>query len=86
MLKIQVAQRTRKKNRINIKNPTKHTKQNTPRHIIFKLMKTKDKNEPLTVAREIRYITWRGTKIRLAAHFSLETNKTEDNVMTSSKC
>ena len=46
---------------------------NTPRHIVIKLAKIKDKEKLLKAAREKRQITYRGTPIRLTADFSAET-------------
>ena len=46
-------------------------KRNTPRHIIIKLPKIKDKERMLKAARE--EITYKGVPIRLSADFSKET-------------
>ena len=48
-------------------------KRNTPRHVIIKLTKIKDKEKLLKVTREKQQITYKGTPIRLAADFSAET-------------
>ena len=48
-------------------------RRNTPRHIIIKLAKIKDKEKLLKVAREKRQIIYKGAPIRLTAHFSAET-------------
>uniref|UniRef100_A0A8D1XES4 L1 transposable element RRM domain-containing protein n=1 Tax=Sus scrofa TaxID=9823 RepID=A0A8D1XES4_PIG len=50
-------------------NPRK----NTPRHILIKLTKIKDKEKILKAAREKKQITYKGTPIRLWADFSAET-------------
>ena len=50
-----------------------NTKRNTPRHIVIKLAKIKDKEKLLKAAREKRQITYKGTPIRLTADFSAET-------------
>ena len=42
------------------------------RHILIKLIKIKDKEKILTVAREKKEITYRGTLISLLADFSAE--------------
>ena len=42
----------------------------TPRHIIFKLHKIKDKEN---ILKEEKHITYRGTRIRIAYDFSSET-------------
>ena len=48
-------------------------KRNTPRHIIIKLPKIKDKERILKAAREKERVTYRGVPIRLSADFSKET-------------
>ena len=48
-------------------------KRNTPRHIVIKLAKIKDKEKLLKAAREKGQITYKGTPIRLTADFSAET-------------
>ena len=48
-------------------------RRNTPRHIVIKLAKIKDKEKLLKVAREKWQITYKGTPIRLTADFSAET-------------
>ena len=48
-------------------------KRNTPRHIITKLPKIKDKEKILKAAREKEAVTYKGVPIRLSAHFSKET-------------
>ena len=47
-------------------------RRNTPRHIVIKLMKTKDKDEILKATRETQQITYKGTLNRLSADFSTE--------------
>ena len=47
--------------------------QNTPRHILIKLMKTKHKEQILKAAREKQQITHQGISIRITADFSIET-------------
>ena len=42
----------------------------TPRHIIFKLQKIKDKEN---ILKEEKHITYRGTRIRIAYDFFSET-------------
>ena len=61
---IQGAQRVPKK-----LDPRKHT----PRHIIIKLPKIKDKERILKAAREKEAVTYKGVSIRLSADFSKET-------------
>ena len=48
-------------------------RRNTPRHIVIKLTKIKDKEKLLKAARQKRQITYKGTPIRLTADFSAET-------------
>ena len=50
-------------------------RRNTPRHIVIKLAKIKDKEKLLTAAREKRQITYKRTPIRLTADFSAETRQ-----------
>ena len=45
----------------------------TPRHIVIKLMKIKDKDKILKAAREKQQITYKGIPIRLSTDFSTET-------------
>ena len=46
---------------------------NTPRHILIKLAKIKDKEKMLRAARENQLITLKVTTVRLSADFSTET-------------
>ena len=48
-------------------------KRNTPRHIIIKLPKIKDKERILKEAREKETVIYKGVPIRLSADFSKET-------------
>ena len=48
-------------------------RRNTPRHIINKLSKIKDKERILKAAREKETVTYKGVPIRLSADFSKET-------------
>ena len=48
-------------------------RRNTPRHIIIKLPKTKDKDRILKAARGKQRVTYKGVPIRLSADFSKET-------------
>ena len=50
-------------------------RRNTPRHILIKLTKIKDKEKIFKAAREKKQITYKGTPIRLRADFSAETLK-----------
>ena len=45
-------------------------KRPTPRHIIIKMLKVKDKGRILKAAREKKLVTYRGIPIRLSADFS----------------
>lgn len=62
---MQVQEAQRAPNKMNTKRPT-------PRHIIIKMSKIKDKERTLKVARE-RQVTYKGKPIRLLADFSAET-------------
>ena len=48
-------------------------KRATPRHIIIKLPKVKDKERILKAAREKETVTYKGVPIRISADFSKET-------------
>ena len=48
-------------------------RRNTPRHIIIKLPRIKDKKRILKAAREKETVTYEGVPIRLSADFSKET-------------
>ena len=50
-------------------------RRNTPRHIVIKLTKIKDKDKMLKATREKRQIIYTGTLIRLSADFSIEMLK-----------
>ena len=60
-MQVQEAQRVPKK-----LNP----KRATPRHIIIKMPKVKDKERILKAAREKQIVTYKGVSIRLSADFS----------------
>ena len=49
------------------------TKRTTPRHIIIKMPKIKDKERILKAAREKQRVTYKGVPIRLSTDFSKET-------------
>ena len=53
-------------------------RRNTPRHIVTKLAKIKDKEKLLKATREKQQITYKGTPIRLTADFSAETLQARD--------
>ena len=63
-LQVQEAQRV--PNKMDAKRPT-------PRHIIIKMSKVKDKERILKAAREKKLVTYRGVPMRLSADFSKET-------------
>ena len=48
-------------------------KRTTPRHIIIKMPKVKDKERILKAAREKKRVTYKEVPIRLSADFSKET-------------
>ena len=62
----QVQESQRVPNRIN-------PRQNTPRHILIKLTKMKDKEQILKAAREKQQITHKGIPIKITADLSIET-------------
>ena len=62
----QVQETQRVPNRIN-------PRQNTPRHILIKLTKTKHKEQILKAAREKKQIACKGIPIRITAELSIET-------------
>ena len=51
-------------------------RQNTPRHILIKLMKIKQKEKILKAAREKQQITHKGLSIRITSNLSIETLQT----------
>ena len=63
---MQVQEAQRIPNKMDAKRPT-------PRHIIIKMSKVKDKERILRTAREKKLVTYRGVPIRLSADFSKET-------------
>ena len=63
---IQVQETQRVLNRIN-------SRQNTPRHVLIKLMKIKHKQQILKPAREKQQITYKGIPIRITTDLSIET-------------
>ena len=52
------------------------TKRTTPRHIIIKMPKFKDKERILKAAREKQLVNYRGVPVRLSADFLKETLQT----------
>ena len=50
-----------------------NSRRNTPRHILIKLTKTKNKERILKAAREKQHITYKGNPICLTADLSGET-------------
>ena len=63
---MQVQEAQRVPNKMDAKRPT-------PRHIIIKMPKVKDKERILKAAREKQLVTYRGVPIRLSADFLKET-------------
>ena len=51
------------------------TKRNTPRHIIIKMPKIKDKERILKATREEQLVAYEGVPIKLSADFSKETSQ-----------
>ena len=57
-----------------MQTPTKRNpKKTTPRHIIIKIPRAKDKERILRAARAKQVVTYKGAHIRLSADFSTET-------------
>ena len=50
-----------------------NSRRNTPRHILIKLTKTKNKERTLKAAREKQHITYKGNPICLTADLPAET-------------
>ena len=63
---MQVQEAQRVPNKMNAKRPT-------PRHIVIKMPKVKDKEQILKAAREKKLVTSRGVPAGLSADFSKET-------------
>ena len=63
---MQVQEAQRIPNKIDAKRPT-------PRHIIIKMPKVKDKERVLKAEREKKLVTYRGVPIGVSAGFSKET-------------
>ena len=63
---MQVQEVQRIPNKMDAKRPT-------PRHIVIKMPKVKDKERLLKAAREKKLVTYRGVPISLSADFSKET-------------
>ena len=54
-------------------------KRTTPKHIIIKMPKVKDKERILKAAREKQRVTYKGVPIKLSADFSKETLQARRN-------
>ena len=50
-----------------------YAKRTTPRHLVIKMPKVKDKERILKVGREKQLVTYRGVSIKLSADFTKET-------------
>ena len=57
----------------------KNPRRNTPRHILIKLTKTKQKERTLKASREKQQITYKGNPMCLTADISAETLQAEGN-------
>ena len=75
---IQLQEVQRVLNKLDAKRPT-------PRHIIIKMSKVKDKKRILKTARENQRVTYKGVPIRLSADFSKETLQARRNWQEVSK-
>ena len=57
--------------KMNMRVPNRiNPKQDTPRHILIKLMKNKHKEQILKAEREMKHITHKGIPIRITANLS----------------
>ena len=65
--------------------PSKLDPKRTPRHIIIKMPKVKDKEKILKAAREKQRVTYRGVPIRLSADFSKKLCRLEETGKKYSK-
>ena len=63
---IKILEAQRAPNKLNSNSPT-------PRHIIIKMAKVKDKGRILKTAREKQRVNYKATPLRLSADFSTET-------------
>ena len=63
----------------------RNPKRPTPRHIIINMAKFQDKERILKAARDKQEVTYKGALIRLAADFSMEHSKPEENGKKYSK-
>ena len=64
------------------------TKKTTPRHVIIKIPKVKDKERILKAAREKHIVTYKGVPRKLSADFSKETlqeRKLERSIQSGEK-
>ena len=61
------------------------TKRPTPRHIIIKMPKVKDKESILQAAREKQLVNYRGVPIRLSADYSKETLQARRTIESDEK-
>ena len=77
---MQVQEAQRVPNKMNAKRPT-------PRHIVIKMPKVKDKEQILKAAREKKLVTSRGVPAGLSADFSKETlqPRRERNILSHEK-
>ena len=69
---MQVQEAQRVPNKMDAKRPT-------PKHIIIKMLKVKDKERILKAAREEQIVTYRRVPINLSADFSKETLQARRN-------
>ena len=58
----------------------------TPRHIIIKMTKLKDKERIQKAAREKQVISYKGAPVRLASAYSIETFQARGSGMKYSRC
>jgi hypothetical protein len=63
----------------------KNPKRPTPRYIIFKLLKVKDKNRILKISRAKLFMTYKGSSVRFPAGFSGKTLSAQKSSATGRK-
>ena len=61
-------------------------KRPTPRHIIIKMTRLKDKKRVLKATREKQVVTYKGAQIRLSSDYSTETFSPEGSGVEFSRC
>ena len=63
----------------------KGPRRTTPRHIIIKMAKIKDKGRVLKASRERKNVSYKGKPIRLTSDFSTETRREKYDIFNAMK-